>query len=111
MGDTVKRSKKNAKKSKSADKKPNTQAIRRSKYNSILNQMQAGSQCYDILALLIRKGSTTSREIESELDIVSPTARMSELRNKWGLPITKTTIKKNNKKGKLVTYGKFTLEV
>lgn len=98
---------------KSADKKPNTQTIRRKKYTTVLNSMQAGSQCYEILKLLIRKGSTTSKEIEDELDIISPTARMSELRNpqKWGLPITKTVITKTNKHGKQITYGKYTLEV
>lgn len=109
----MKRVKKEAKKGKSADKKPNTQKIRREQYTTILNQMQMNSQCYRILKHLIRKGHITSREIERELDIISATARMSELRspNKWALPISKKTVTTTDRFGHPTSYGVYTLEV
>lgn len=99
------------KKAKSADKKSNTQANRRKKYKPILDKMQEGSQNRKILELLIRKGNTTSMDIIMSCNITNPTARMSELRNHYGLPITKTTIVTKNDEGHRVSYGKYTLEV
>ena len=108
MADTIKRVRKETKKGrKGVDKKSNTQSIRQAKYNKLLLKMQEGSQPYTVLKYLIRKGHTSSLEIETSFSIANPTAVISTLR-KYGADISSTKIPaKGNKK----PYWKITLEV
>lgn len=94
------------KKRKSADKKSNTQSIKRSKYITLLQGMQEDSQTYLVLKHLIKKGHTTSLEIATLFYITNPTAVISDLRKK-GAEITASRVVP--KQGK--PYHKLTLEV
>ena len=93
---------------KSADKKPNTQTIRRKEYITKLQSMQEGSQPYTVLMHLIKRGHTTSLELATVFYIANPTAVISALRDKGCIISSQKIIPKDKAKK---PWYKITLEV
>jgi len=110
--------KKKSAEKKSADnkKKPNTQTIRRKKYSTVLEGMQPGSQGYQVLDHMIRKGKTTSLEIATLFYLTNPSAVMSDLRKRLAKEgvggIETKMVAKTGEYGKIEKkYGEFSLIV
>ena len=79
------------------------------KYIPILNEMQEGSQCQRILKYILDHGSITSMECFSQLNITRLSARIYDLRFKYGVMVQMERITKKTPDG-TITYGKYTLE-
>ena len=88
--------------------KERTSINNQSKYKPILNEMQEGSQCYKILKYILEHGSITSMECFAQLSITRLSARIYDLRNKYGVMVQMERITKKTQDG-IVTYGKYTL--
>lgn len=79
------------------------------KYTPVLSEMQEGSQCYKVLKYILQHGSITSLECVLELRITRLSARIYDLRNKYGVPIETESVVKKHEDGTYVRYGKYTL--
>lgn len=67
------------------------------------------NQTAEVLFELLRRDSVTHREIIVETGVLSPTARITELRQDYGLQIPCTSLKTRNKHNRAISYGSWSL--
>jgi hypothetical protein len=68
------------------------------------------TQTQEMLYLLLKRKSITRMQVLNECGMLNPTARIANLRNKYGIDVECTPIKRKNKFGRAITYGSWSIK-